>query len=142
MSCLRTFVLGAVVCGGFLASQAAVGIAADPPKAPAAKADKADKAKSPAGRLPPHFSEVVDAKQREAIYAIQQQYAEKVGQLKAELDAQLKQRDAKIDAVLSPEQRQKVADLAAAAKAKREAAKSGAAGPKTAAPPAATKAAN
>ena len=121
MSCLRTIVLGMVVCGGFLFSHAAVSLAADPAKTPA-KADKAEKAKA-AGRLPAHYGEVVDAKQREAIYAIQQQYTEKVNQLKADLDALIKQRDAKIEGVLTPEQKQKIADLAATAKAKREAGK-------------------
>lgn len=130
MNCLRTLVLGAMVCG--LLSQAVVAAAAEPAPAPAAKEDKADKAKPRAGRLPPHYSEVVDAKQRDAIYAVQQQCAEKISQLKAELDSVTKQRDTKIDALLTPEQRQKVADLAAAAKAKREAARAKDVAPKKA----------
>jgi Spy/CpxP family protein refolding chaperone len=114
--------LGALVCGGVLVNQAVLSVAAEPAKAAAADKDAA-KTKARVNRLPAHYGEVVDAKQRESIYAIQGQYAEKIAQLKAELDAALKQRDAKIEAVLAPEQRQKVADLAAAAKAKRERAK-------------------
>lgn len=84
------------------------------------KAVPAAEAKGPRGRLPAHYAEVVDEKQRAAIYAIQQEYAERIKQLRLQLDAVTKERDQKIAAVLTPEQKDKVAELAEAAKAKRE----------------------
>lgn len=93
----------------------------------AADAESSDKAapaaaeaKGPRGRLPAYYAEVVDEKQRQTIYAIQQEYAERIKQLRLQLDAATKERDQKIAAVLTPEQQKKVAELAEAAKAKRE----------------------
>lgn len=107
--------------------------------ATAAEAETAKKAappaaetKEPRGRLPAYYAEVVDEKQRAAIYAIQQEYAERIKQLRLQLDAVTKERDQKIVAVLTPEQQKKVAQLAEAAKAKRERQREGA-------PPAETK---
>ncbi len=107
--------------------------------AAAAEAEAANKAapaaaeaKGPRGRLPAYYTEVVDEKQRAAIYAIQQEYAERIKQLRLQLGAVTKERDQKIVAVLTPEQQAKVAELAEAAKAKRERQREGA-------PPAPTK---
>ena len=77
------------------------------------------KAKGPRGRLPAFYSQVVDQKQREAIYKIQEEYEPKIAALQDQLNALTKQRDEKVSAVLTPEQQKKVAELQAAAKAKR-----------------------
>ncbi len=98
---------------------------------PAQKAAPAAEAKEPRGRLPAHYAEVVDEKQRAAIYAIQQEYAERIKQLRLQLETVTKERDAKILAVLTPAQQKKVAELAEAAKAKRERQREGAARPET-----------
>ena len=71
------------------------------------------------GRLPNHYRKVVDEQQRKAIYKIQEEYASKAADLKAQLKALIKERDEKVVAVLTPEQVKKVQDLMAAAKAKR-----------------------
>lgn len=86
-------------------------------KAKAAAGER--KAKAPRGRLPAHYTQVVDEKQRETIYKIQQEYEPKIADLRAQLDKLTKERDGKVAAVLTPEQQKKVADLQAAAKAKR-----------------------
>ena len=77
------------------------------------------------GRLPAHYRLVVDKKQRETIYGIQEEYSAQIKALKAQLADLMKQRDSKIAAVLTPQQQKKVEEAVAAAKAKREAAKAG-----------------
>jgi hypothetical protein len=89
-------------------------------KAAVARPAAAKEAKKPRGRLPSFYKEVVDQKQREAIYKIQEGYGPKIADLRAQLEALTKERDERIAAVLTPEQRKKLEDLRAAAKAKRE----------------------
>ena len=88
-----------------------------------AKAAPAEKAKEFRGRLPAYYGTVVDDKQRQAIYDIQKEYHPKIAALKAQLEALIKERDEKIEAVLTPEQLNKVEEAKAAAKAKRAAGK-------------------
>ncbi len=97
---------------------------------PAVVAQEADaKAKTPAGRkakkfrgrLPAYYGSVVERDQRKAIYKVQEEYAGKIAELKAQLQAVTKERDEKIATLLTPEQREKVNELKAAAKAKRQA---------------------
>jgi len=71
------------------------------------------------GRLPTYYNRVVDKEQRDKIYAIQREYAPKIDALKAQLEALTADRDAKVEAVLTPEQQKTVEKLRAAAKAKR-----------------------
>ena len=75
--------------------------------------------KKPGNRLPPYYRSVVDEKQRDAIYKIQEQHRSKIDDLKAQLAAAMKQRDDQIVAVLTPEQQAKIQALIAAAKAKK-----------------------
>ncbi|MCR4412211.1 MAG: hypothetical protein NUV77_07270 [Thermoguttaceae bacterium] len=98
---------------------------ADPANKPAAAkpADAAPGKKARAGQLPPYYGEVVDDVQRQKIYAIQAEFNAQIKALQAKLDALKKERDDKIEAVLTPEQRKQVNDLRAAAKAKRDAKK-------------------
>jgi len=70
-------------------------------------------------RLPNYFAQVVDAKQRSTIYKIQKDYFDKIAALQAQLIAIIAERDQKINAVLTPEQSEKVEQLKADAKAKR-----------------------
>ena len=92
--------------------------AASAPKALASSA-QAGKPEKPRGVLPPYFKGVVDEKQRDAIYTSQGEYAAKIAALKAQLEAVTKERDTKIAAVLTPDQRKKVEQLQTEAKAKR-----------------------
>ena len=71
------------------------------------------------GRLPNYYAQVVDQKQREEIYRIQGEYASKIAELRAKLDALTQERDEKVAAVLSTDQLKKVEELREAAKAKR-----------------------
>lgn len=80
---------------------------------------------NPRGRLPTYYGKVVDPIQKEKIYKIQQSYEPKIADLNAQLQALRDKRDAEIDAVLTAEQRQKVAQYRADAK-KQRAAKAGA----------------
>jgi hypothetical protein len=79
--------------------------------APAAK----EKSK-PKGRVPNYYSKVVDGQQREKIYQIQQTYGPQIEQLQVQLKALTEKRDAEINALLTPDQQQRVATLMAEAK--------------------------
>ncbi len=76
------------------------------------------------GRLPNYYRTVVDEKQRQAIYKIQEEYAARLAALRDQLAALSKELDEKVTAVLTPEQAKKIQDLAAEAKTKREKKKS------------------
>jgi hypothetical protein len=73
----------------------------------------------PAGRLPPYYKDVVDEAQRDKIYAIQAEYADRIDRLRKQLDDLLEQRDQRIEAVLTPQQRAKVEAAREDAKAKK-----------------------
>lgn len=71
------------------------------------------------GRLPAYYGHVVDEDQRQAIYGIQAEYAPRIAELRAQLEALLNERNARVAAVLTPEQLKKVEQLRADARAKR-----------------------
>ena len=73
----------------------------------------------PAGRLPAYYKDVVDDAQRDKIYAIQAEYAGRIDRLRQQLDDLLEQRDQRIEAVLTPQQRAKVEAAREEAKAKK-----------------------
>ena len=83
---------------------------------PAAKTAVAAKSRV---RLPNYYAVVVDPQQREKIYAIQREYAPKIQELRNKLAALVKDRDAKVAKVLTPEQLKKVEELRDKARAKR-----------------------
>ncbi len=116
---LRT-TLALLVIAAAVAARPAVGQDEQPSTKPAA----AKQAKKFRGRLPNYYRSVVDQKQRETIYKVQEEYAAKIDALKAQLEAITKERDEKVRAVLTPEQQKKVEDIATAAKAQRERKKS------------------
>jgi hypothetical protein len=75
--------------------------------------------------LPKYYAQVVTPEQREQIAKIQEAYRPKIEELQAkmkELNAQLKavteERDTKIEAVLTPDQKKQIAEAAAKAKEK------------------------
>jgi len=78
------------------------------------------KAKKVRGRLPNYYRHVVDEKQRDTIYKIQEEYATKIAAVRAQLEAITKERDEKVAAVLTAEQLKEVAELKAAAEAARK----------------------
>ena len=86
---------------------------------PLAAQDEKPAKKSARGRLPAYYGKVVDEEQRESIYKIQGEYSPRINKILADLEALMAERDKEIDAVLTPEQRQEVATMEAAARAKR-----------------------
>jgi hypothetical protein len=70
------------------------------------------------GRLPAHYGKVVTEQQRNLIYKIQAEYRPKVDLLEAQLTLLKRERDTKIEAVLTPAQK-KLIEEATRAKAKK-----------------------
>jgi Spy/CpxP family protein refolding chaperone len=107
--------------------------AQDDPAEPGPKAEKpAEKQPAPEsageqepkkfrGRLPNYYRQVVDEEQRKTIYQIQEEYAAKIDAVRKQLEALMAERDAKVEAVLTPEQRKEVERLREEARAKRRA---------------------
>ncbi|MFO0900954.1 MAG: hypothetical protein U0836_26295 [Pirellulales bacterium] len=70
-------------------------------------------------RLPPYYGRVATVDQRAALDKIQESYAPKIEQLRAELDKLLAQRDAELRAALGPEQQKQLDELTIAARDRR-----------------------
>ncbi len=110
----------AIVLAGTLPAIAQQGTTAKPKAAQAGEKQTTKKKKRKFhGRLPAYYAKVVDDKQRKAIYVIQKEYKPKIDELKAQLATLTKERDEKILAELTPEQREKVAAARKAAQDKR-----------------------
>lgn len=75
-------------------------------------------AKKPTHRLPAHFGDLVDGVQKTKIYALQDQYGPQIEALTAQIKSLQQKRDAEIEGVLTPEQKAKLDQSRAAAKAK------------------------
>jgi Spy/CpxP family protein refolding chaperone len=71
-------------------------------------------------RLPAHYGQVVNEKQRAAIYQIEDEYQPKIEALQKQLDALKKARDEKISALLTAEQRKQIEEATAKAKTNRK----------------------
>jgi len=84
-------------------------------------AKKPSSARKPAARLPNYYKDVVTEEQREKILAIQKEYTAKIDPLRKELEKLTAERDEKIEAVLTPQQKQELEKIKAAAKAARDA---------------------
>jgi len=85
-----------------------------PGKGSAAK--KADKSSS---RVPAYYAKVqITPEQREKILSIQKDFAAKIDPLRKQIDDLTKERDAKMAAVLTPEQQKQIDEMKAAAKKK------------------------
>ena len=131
-------VVAAGVCGGMPVSAQDTKAAKTDSSTKSRKA-KAKPADQPSGRLPAYYAKVVDEKQKEAIYRIQQEYAPKIAALKAQIEQMTKEQNAKITALLTPEQQKKIEEAkAAAAKNRSAGAKAEKAEPQAPTPPAAT----
>lgn len=89
--------------------------APSPTSAPTVKTGP-PKAKRFHARLPAHYASVVDDNQRQAIYAIQEQYSGRIAVIQAQLEALTKERDDKIAALLTAQQLEKIGKLKAAGK--------------------------
>jgi hypothetical protein len=101
---------------------------ADAPKADAPKDEAPARTRAQQrGRLPNFYRAVVTPDQRSSIYAVPTKYEKQIEELELQIDALEAKRDAEIEAVLTPEQREKVKSLEAEAKKRREASRSEAA---------------
>jgi Spy/CpxP family protein refolding chaperone len=90
--------------------------ASQPSAAPSTDAKTASEAH---GHLPPYYSKVVTDQQRQEIYRIQTEYQERISTLENQWKAMKQERDKKIAAVLTEEQRKQVEKIAAEAKTSR-----------------------
>ena len=88
---------------------------------PAAKAKAvagvAAKSKS---RLPAYFKDIVDEKQKEAIYSVQADYNSKIDALKEQIEKLTADRDAAVENVLTAAQKEKLKKAREVAAAKRK----------------------
>lgn len=73
------------------------------------------------GYLPPYYRDVIDGVQKEAIYKIQSEYDVKIDALAAQIKQLRDERDAAINALLTPEQKKRLGELNDAARAKKSA---------------------
>jgi hypothetical protein len=101
-----------------ISSSRAADDAAPPAKA---KAKAGAKAAAPKGRLPAHYSDVVNEEQKTKIYAIQAEYDVMIKKLQADLKETMAKRDAAVAAVLTKDQQELVAKNEADSKTKRKA---------------------
>jgi hypothetical protein len=90
-------------------------------KKPSAAAEEKPAAKKATGRLPAYYTGVVTPQQREAIYKIQAEYTTQLDELKAKVASLTKERDERVAALLTPEQKEKIEKAKEAATAKRAA---------------------
>jgi hypothetical protein len=72
------------------------------------------------GRLPNYYANVVTEQQKDEIYKIQEEYKPKIDAAKAQLDALKKELNEKISAVLTADQKKKVEEAEAVAKAAKK----------------------
>ncbi|MGQ9564282.1 MAG: hypothetical protein ACUVQG_13450 [Thermogutta sp.] len=71
-------------------------------------------------RLPMYYARVVTEEQRQKIYAIQREYYPKIAALRKQLEDLIAEQNAKIEAVLTPEQKSELDKIRAEAAAKRK----------------------
>ncbi len=103
---------------GFVAQS----IAADEKKEgdkPAAKEGAKKEKADPRGPLPTYYRDVVDGIQREKMYNVHQSYEAKIKEAQAAVKALLEKRDAELEALLRPDQLERVQQLKKEAKTKQ-----------------------
>jgi len=99
-------------------------VGAEAGAAPAAEKSEAKKARKTTARLPMYYAQIgLSAEQRAKILKTLDDYAPKLADLRAQLEAMTKERDDAVQGELTDEQRQKLDDLKAAAKTKRQSGK-------------------
>lgn len=80
------------------------------------------KARGP--RLPNYYARLSSVEQKSKLRAVLEEFAPQIDAKRAELQALISKRDAEMDAILTPEQRQEIAQLRAEAAARRQSADS------------------
>jgi len=117
---LQALGCGVLACCASLSVNGPLARGDDPPAAKESKEKEAKEKGKSRSRLPPFYNKVVDKEQRAAIYKIQEQYSPQIDELAKQLETLEDKRDAEIAALLTDEQRQKVAALIAEAKAAKK----------------------
>jgi hypothetical protein len=107
-----------VVCWG-MSSAWLIAQEAGKKEGAAAVVENADDSKVK-GRLPAYYKEVVDAQQRDKIYALQADYAAKIAPLQEQIKKLVADRDAAIEKVLTAEQQAKLKKIRDDVNAKRK----------------------
>jgi TolA-binding protein len=69
--------------------------------------------KSPRGRLPAYWSDVVEPEQKDQLYAVQKKYEAQIDELEAQIEALEAKREAEMTELLTPDQREKLARVRA-----------------------------
>ncbi|HEV7278683.1 MAG TPA: hypothetical protein VGN57_00605 [Pirellulaceae bacterium] len=64
--------------------------------------------KSPRGRLPAYWNDVVEPDQKDQLYAIQKKYEAEIDELEAQIEALEAKRETEMIALLSPDQKEKL----------------------------------
>jgi Spy/CpxP family protein refolding chaperone len=103
----------------FVCSFAASIIAQD--ASPAEADDPANSDDATHRRLPPYYNDLVTPGQRARIYKIQDDYESQIEELKKQLREVVAQRDAEVEAVLEPEQRELLTQVKEQSRLLREA---------------------
>ena len=101
-----------VLCAPALLAQKAEGKAEAKAAAPEKPKEKSYK------RLPAYYGDLVDGKQKEKIYTLQEKWGKQIDELAEQVKALQAKRDAEIEAVLTAEQKVKLEKTRADAKAK------------------------
>jgi len=141
------FVITAVLLSAVVSWNLAIAQPKPTAKAKPAAAEGEDAGPGPnkgKGRLPAYYKDIVDAKQKDKIYSIQAEFNAKIDALEDQLKKLTDERDAAVENVLSPEQKEKLkkAREEAAAKKRKKTTDEKTADEKPADPKPATKSAN
>jgi TolA-binding protein len=64
--------------------------------------------KSPRGRLPAYWNDVVEPEQKDQLYAIQKKYEAQIDELEAQIEALEAKRETEMTALLTPDQKEKL----------------------------------
>ncbi len=112
----------ALVC--LLGTAFSLNLALTPPTAIAQGKAKADADSTPKGRLPAYYKDLVDEKQKVAIYKLQTDFKAKIDALEEQLKQLTTERDAAIEKILTADQKAKLKKAKEEAAAKKKPAKS------------------
>jgi len=116
------FVITAVLLSAVVSWNLAIAQPKPTAKAKPAAAEGEDAGPGPnkgKGRLPAYYKDIVDAKQKDKIYSIQAEFNAKIDALEDQLKKLTDERDAAVENVLSPEQKEKLKKAREEAAAKK-----------------------
>lgn len=116
----KKMVLASLASSLVVAAMSLTSIGQEAKKSEKAKPTAKQKAK---GRLPAYYKDVVTDQQRDQIYTIQAKYEKQLADLRAQIETVQSKQNEEIEALLSAEQKEKLAKVREEADAKKNAAK-------------------